>query len=66
MNQTVNLCLKGKTRYSLVDYPEEIWTGIEYQVASHLIYEGFIKEGLKICKGVRSRYNGEKLILGMK
>ncbi|MEK6645583.1 MAG: GH116 family glycosyl hydrolase [Candidatus Firestonebacteria bacterium] len=50
----------GRPGYALVDYPEEIWTGIEYQVASHLIYEGFIKEGLDICKGVRNRYNGEK------
>ncbi len=33
-------------------------TGIEYQVASHLIAEGFTKEGLTIVKALRSRYDG--------
>ncbi len=41
-------------------YSDEVWTGIEYQVASHLIYEGFIKEGLAIVKGVRDRHDGVK------
>ena len=41
-------------------YSDEVWTGIEYQVASHLIYEGFVEEGLAIVKGVRDRYNGER------
>ena len=39
-------------------YSDEVWTGIEYQVASHLIEEGFVKEGLEIVKAVRSRYDG--------
>lgn len=39
-------------------YSDEVWTGIEYQVASHLIEEGLIKEGLTIVKAVRSRHNG--------
>ncbi|GBC95001.1 hypothetical protein HRbin16_00788 [bacterium HR16] len=41
-------------------YSDEVWTGIEYQVASHLIYEGFLEEGLAIVKGVRDRYTGER------
>jgi len=41
-------------------YSDEVWTGIEYQVAAHLIYYGFIKEGLEIVSGVRKRYDGEK------
>ncbi|MCS6831580.1 MAG: non-lysosomal glucosylceramidase, partial [bacterium] len=41
-------------------YSDEVWTGIEYQVASHLIYEGFLEEALAIVKGVRDRYNGER------
>lgn len=41
-------------------YSDEVWTGIEYQVASHLIYEGFVEEGLAIVKGVRDRYDGER------
>ena len=32
----------------------------EYQVASHLIYEGFLEEGLAIVKGVRDRHTGER------
>jgi uncharacterized protein (DUF608 family) len=39
-------------------YSDEVWTGIEYQVASHLISEGLVKEGLAIVKMVRSRYEG--------
>ena len=39
-------------------YSDEVWTGIEYQVASHLIAEGFINEGLTIVKALRSRYDG--------
>src|SRR5882762_5001011 len=39
-------------------YSDEVWTGIEYQVASHLIAEGFVKEGLTIVKAMRSRYDG--------
>src|SRR5690349_232231 len=39
-------------------YSDEVWTGIEYQVASHLIHEGFVDEGLSIVKALRSRYDG--------
>jgi uncharacterized protein (DUF608 family) len=39
-------------------YSDEVWTGIEYQVASHLIYEGFIDEGLKIVEACRNRHDG--------
>jgi uncharacterized protein (DUF608 family) len=41
-------------------YSDEVWCGIEYQVASHLIYEGFLEEGLAIVKGVRDRHTGER------
>ena len=40
-------------------YSDEVWTGIEYQVASHLIQEGFVEEGLTIVKAVHSRYDGK-------
>jgi len=39
-------------------YSNEVWTGIEYQVASHLIFEGKIKEGLDIVRTCRNRYDG--------
>ena len=41
-------------------YCDEVWTGVEYQVAAHLIYEGFVEEGLAIVKGVRERHDGER------
>jgi len=39
-------------------YSDEVWTGIEYQVASHLMSEGLVEEGLTIVKALRSRYDG--------
>jgi uncharacterized protein (DUF608 family) len=39
-------------------YSDEVWTGIEYQVASHLIAEGFVAEGLTIVRAARGRYDG--------
>ncbi len=41
-------------------YSDEVWCGIEYQVASHMIYEGLVDEGLAIVKGVRDRHTGER------
>jgi uncharacterized protein (DUF608 family) len=40
-------------------YSDEVWTGIEYQVASHLIAEGFVSEGLTIVRALRNRYDGQ-------
>jgi non-lysosomal glucosylceramidase len=39
-------------------YSHEVWTGIEYQVATHLISEGLIDEGLTLVKAVRDRHDG--------
>jgi uncharacterized protein (DUF608 family) len=39
-------------------YSDEVWTGIEYEVASYLIEEGLVDEGLTIVKALRSRYDG--------
>jgi len=39
-------------------YSNEVWTGIEYQVASHLIMNGKIDEGLQIVRTARDRYDG--------
>ena len=41
-------------------YSDEVWTGIEYQVASHLIAEGMLTEGLTLVEAVRARYDGLK------
>ena len=39
-------------------YSDEVWTGIEYQVAAHLIYEGWANEGLRIVEAARQRHDG--------
>jgi len=39
-------------------YSDEVWTGVEYQVASHLIMSGHAVEGLEIVKACRARYDG--------
>jgi len=39
-------------------YSDEVWTGIEYQVASHLMMLGHVAEGLEIVRAARDRYDG--------
>ena len=39
-------------------YSDEVWTGIEYQVASHLMMVGKVDEGLDIVRTCRDRYDG--------
>jgi hypothetical protein len=39
-------------------YADEVWTGVEYQVASHLIALGKTEEGLEIVRACRRRYDG--------
>ena len=39
-------------------YSNEVWTGIEYQVASHLMLMGCVGEGLEIVRAARDRYDG--------
>ena len=39
-------------------YSEEVWTGIEYQVAAHLLSFGHVQEALEIVRACRSRYDG--------
>jgi hypothetical protein len=39
-------------------YSDEVWTGIEHQVASHLMMTGYVKQGLDIVRASRNRYDG--------
>jgi hypothetical protein len=39
-------------------YSDEVWTGIEHQVASHLMLMGHVKEGLEVLRASRDRYDG--------
>lgn len=47
----------GKPQLPFI-YSDEAWTGIEYQVAAHLCFEGLVEEGLDIVRAVRKRYDG--------
>jgi len=43
-----------------VMYRDEVWTGIEYQVAAGLAWEGMTDEALLIVHGIDERYDGAK------
>ena len=39
-------------------YSDEVWTGIEYQAAGHMILAGLVAEGLEVVRAARRRYDG--------
>ena len=39
-------------------YSDEVWTGIEHQVAAHLMLTGNVNMGLTILRASRNRYDG--------
>jgi uncharacterized protein (DUF608 family) len=41
-------------------YSDEVWTGIEYEVAGLMIFEDMLDEALTIIEGVRARYDGTR------
>ena len=41
-------------------YAEEVWTGIEYASASHMIMHGMVEEGLDVVRAVRNRHDGAR------
>lgn len=49
----------GRPRIPFV-YSDEVWTGIEYQVATHLIFEGLVEEGLELVRAARNRHDGRR------
>jgi non-lysosomal glucosylceramidase len=49
---------KGGRPDNVMLYSDEVWTGIEYQVAAHMIYEGLVEEGFVLVKAARDRYDG--------
>ncbi len=42
------------------NYSDEVWTGIEYEVAGLMLFEGGIEGALSIVEGVRDRYDGRR------
>lgn len=49
---------KGGRPQLAFSYSDEVWTGVEYQVASHLMLVGLVEEGLEIVRACRDRYDG--------
>ncbi len=41
-------------------YSDEVWTGVEFQVAASLIYSGHVEEGLRVVEAVQARHDGLK------
>jgi non-lysosomal glucosylceramidase len=41
-------------------YAEEVWTGLEYMMASHLIRRGLVDEGLTVVRAARARHDGSR------
>jgi uncharacterized protein (DUF608 family) len=39
-------------------YSNEVWTGIEYQSASHMMRMGMVNDGLAVVRACRDRYDG--------
>ena len=43
-----------------IRYADEVWTGVEYQVAAHCLREGLEPEARSILDGLWSRYDGSR------
>jgi len=56
------VCDYAKAERPRIPFPyySESWTGLEYTIASHMIYAGMMREGLESIVNVRARYDGEK------
>jgi len=50
----------GKGEPGFVAYFNECMTGFEYQVASHMIWEGLVEQGLAVTRMIHDRYHGSK------
>lgn len=59
----VVICDYGKAERPRIPFPyyaEAGWTGIEYLLASHMLFAGMRSEGLEIYRSARLRFDGEK------
>jgi non-lysosomal glucosylceramidase len=43
-----------------IRYADEVWSGVEYQVAGHLAYEGFRDESIRLIAAIRARHDGRR------
>lgn len=51
---------KGGRPVIPIPYAEEVWSGLEYTVAAHMIQEGMVEQAFEVVKAVRERYDGVK------
>lgn len=51
---------KGKRPRFPFPYFSEVMTGFEYTAGAGMIYEGQVKDGLKVISAIRRRYDGRK------
>ena len=49
----------GRPRFAFA-YCDEVWTGVEYQVAANLLHAGHVDEALTVVQALRARYDGFK------
>jgi uncharacterized protein (DUF608 family) len=59
----VVICDYGKAPRPRIPFPyyaEAGWTGIEYLVASHMLFAGMRREGVDLYRAARLRFDGEK------
>lgn len=58
----VVVCDYGKAERPRIPFPyyAEAWTGIEYLVASQMIFAGMRREGVEFFRNARLRFDGEK------
>lgn len=49
---------KGGRPYYPFVYSDEVWVGIEYQFATHLVYHGLKDEAVKVVNAMRKRHDG--------
>lgn len=56
------VCDYGKAKRPQIPFPyyAETWTGMEYLVASHMLFAGMTREGVEIYRSARLRHDGEK------
>jgi len=51
---------KGHRLDPVTLYSDEVWTGIEYEVAGLMLYEGLVDQAFDLVKGARDRHDGTR------
>ncbi|MCL4852909.1 MAG: hypothetical protein KJZ78_16240, partial [Bryobacteraceae bacterium] len=56
------ICDYGAVKRPRIPFPyfAEAWTGLEYAIASLMIYQGLVDEGIKVVESARRRHDGER------